>query len=51
MYIKIDKKKFGRKNFLDSPLRENRGQKRKKRKKWPILGLKWTKYDRKNELP
>ena len=41
---------MGRKNFLDPPPRENRAQKRKKRQKWPILGLKRATYDRKNEL-
>ena len=35
---------------MDPPPRENRAQKRKKRQKWPILGLKRAKYDRKNEL-
>ena len=41
---------MGEKNFLDPPPRENRAQKRKKRQKWPILGLKRAEYDRKNEL-
>ena len=50
-YIKIvEKKNWGEKNFLDPPPRENRAQKRKKRQKWPILGLKRAKYDRKNKL-
>ena len=30
MYIKIDEKKIWAKKILDPPLRENRGQKRKK---------------------
>ena len=49
-YIKLLKKNWGEKKFLDPPPRENRAQKRKTRQKWPILGLKRAKYDRKNEL-
>ena len=49
-YIKTVEKKLGRKKNLDPPPRENRAQKRKKLQKWPILGLKRAKYDRKNEL-
>ena len=50
MYIKTVEKNWGEKKFFAPPLRENRVQKRKKRQKWPILGLKRAKYDRKNEL-
>ena len=50
MYIKTDEKKFGRKQFLDPPSQRKQGPEKKKRQKWPILGLKKAKYDRKNEL-
>ena len=49
MYIKLTKKKFARKNFLD-PLSEKTGARiEKNAKNGPILDLKRAKYDRKNE--
>ena len=47
MYIKTDEKKFGRKKIFGTPSQRKQGP---KTEKWPILGLKRAKYDRKNEL-
>ena len=44
------KKNWGEKNFLDPPSQRKQGPEKKKRQKWPILGLKMAKYDRKKEL-
>ena len=41
---------MGQKNFFRPPSQRKQGPEKKKRKKRPILGLKWAKYDRKKGL-
>ena len=50
MYIKTAEKNWSEKKFLDPPLREKRGQKRKKPLKMANFRHKKGKNDRKNEL-